>query len=97
MDLHHDDIPAVLERLREVSGCRELSNIAWFRGFRTRRDGVVATITIEIEDAGPLAGSTRWHVSAWDEDDHFATGDPDSRLEAAIAGVEWDELDPLPS
>jgi hypothetical protein len=97
LDLHQDDIPAVLDRLREQSGCRELAHVAWFKGFRTRRDGAVANITIEIEDCGPQAGPARWTVSAWDQDDHFATGDSDGRLEAAIAGVEWYKLDPTPS
>jgi hypothetical protein len=96
LDLHQDDIPAVLDRLKEQSGCRELAHISWFKGFRTRTDGAVANITIEIEDCGPQAGSARWTVSAWDEDDNFATGDSDGRLEAAITGVEWFRLDTTP-
>lgn len=86
------DHELVIEKLKQHLHCGEVYHVSHLRCWRTRSDGELQQVDIEILDAGPNS-DRRYQCSATGGDGRFATGNPDNNLEALLATVHWFELD----
>ena len=82
-----------LETVKLLSHASELYHVTTFVGYRENQGGQKKRVTIVVWDAGPLKPDIRYRVLARDEDGHEALGAPHDRLDAALAVVQWSDLD----
>ena len=76
--------------VKEVS---EAGGMAGRGAGRERKEGGFTALTIELWDAGPSGDNTRWRVHVKNDDTgREAAGNPDERLDQALANVHWDAL-----
>jgi hypothetical protein len=86
-----------LELIRGASGALDMSHVTTFKGYRKNKLGEEWLVTIEIRDAGPSTPhGIRYVVFATDAVGRTATGNGDERLDTALAGVHWSDLDNKP-
>lgn len=90
-----DEVARVLEALNgPLVGGSETYHVEPFRTYRTRKDdGKGVWVSVDVFDAGPLAGGSRYLVEARDLDGRFATGEARGSLGEALTGLHWRELD----
>jgi hypothetical protein len=58
-----------------------------------RKKGGVQKVTVEILDAGPEGGESRYHCLAEGEDGVKATGNPAGTIRSVLGTVHWGDLD----
>jgi hypothetical protein len=82
------------KRLCEASGA-DLWRITTFEGSMRRNDGTTKEVAVKIWDRGP-EDTSRWMVTAEDEDGNTAAGNANEDLGTAIAFVHWADLNAEP-
>lgn len=82
----------VLESIKVKAGLYEASHVEMFTGLRRDTSGGVHEITVEVRDAGRTAPPGRRYSIIATNGDRMATSRGDD-LEAALAGVEWSDLE----
>jgi hypothetical protein len=96
MDTMKNSPEYMLERLKRVPALRdsELFQVTTFHAHRTRKDGILQEVTIEILDAGESADPRyRFQCNARGDDGRSATGNPEATVDTVISVVHWAELD----
>ena len=89
-----DELAEKLDLLTKFGNVsNEVYHVETFKGYRDRKDGGFTALTIELWDAGPSRHDSRWRVRVKDDDTgKEASGNPDGRLDVALANVHWDAL-----
>jgi len=81
-----------LELIKGASGAQEISHVTTFKAWRKNKLGEDLLVTIEVRDYG-RATPLRYVIVATDEVGRTATGNGDERLDVALLGVHWHDLD----
>jgi hypothetical protein len=79
--------------LRDKAGFHETYRVTEFMGYRTAKDGHTQKVTVQIFDAGPLAGELRYQVQAQSDDGKQASGNAAESLDTVLTIAHWYDLD----
>jgi hypothetical protein len=87
-----DQMRALLKRLPGLN-FDEIYHVTTFRCYRRTPSNEMQVVIVEIQDLGPEHPDIRYTCTAISEDKRFATGNPASSIEGALAIVHWGDLE----
>lgn len=90
-----EEVSKVFEKLSgPLIGGSEIYRIERFQMVRTRKDdGRDVSVVVDVLDGGPDAGLRRYLVKARDDEGRSTMGNGASKLDVALNGVHWNNLD----
>ena len=83
----------IMKRLKEVAGFFEIYHKTSFTGYRNTGSGKTQEVSVDILDAGPEAGDSRYSCCATSDDGKTASGNPGASIDLVLATVHWYNLD----
>ena len=87
------DIDNAIEKIGNTLGF-DAYHVTTFRCTRIKKSGGTQGVTIEILDGGPqINQGFRYTCIVRSHDGKEASGNPESSVDAALAGVHWEKLD----
>jgi hypothetical protein len=86
-----------IEKLKQLAGARfsEVCEQHTFECYRMRADGCMQEVTVVILDGGPSADA-RYYCHAKTAEGREISSSIEPTLDAALASMRWDALDPEP-
>jgi hypothetical protein len=87
------DPVSLIPELLKVANFFEVYHKTAFKCYRNAKNGAVQEVLVEIQDAGPAAGGSRYSCVATSEDGKVARGNPGPSIDVVLATVHWGELD----
>ncbi len=89
----YDQIHYVQKFLKNKVDFFEPYHVTEFQAYRNAKAGHTQKVTVQILDAGPEAGDSRYHCIARSDDGKIASGNPAGRLHLLLPTVHWGDLD----
>ena len=88
-----DPLAVIPSLMKNMPGIQEAYHKISFECYRKTKAGSHQKVLVEILDAGPDAGESRYMCVAAAEDGRQASGNPAHSIEVVLAIVHWGDLD----